>query len=137
VAKSTGRITLSDRGRDGSGYTVVTDSQDTPHMNRIEDVDTISITDLFEEFGHEIGFMKLDIEGAERDILTLPAFRDQDIPAVFVELHERINPGCTDAFNAFVARRWTLRIGAEKYLSLSRTPVSGKGSSDTADVTQQ
>lgn len=124
VAKAAGRLTLSDRGRGGSGYTIVDNSQDTRSMAPIEDVDSIAITDLLEEFGSEIGFIKLDIEGAERDILALGEFRAANVPAIFVELHERISHGCVEAFESFSATRWTLRLGPEKYLSLSRPEKS-------------
>lgn len=121
VAKAAGLLTLSDRGRGGSGYTVVENSHDTPNMSAIENVETIAITDLLNEFGPHIGFIKLDIEGAEQSILSSEEFRDFGVPAIFVELHERIRPGCVQAFASFSEdRRWNVRVGQEKYLSLLR-----------------
>lgn len=134
VAEATGRITLSDRGRGGSGYTVVRDSEDVPNSTQLENVEAISITELLEEFGDNIGFVKLDIEGAERDILASHSFRERDIPAVFVELHERIKQGCNEVFRAFSAGRWTLRIGPEKFLSLSGTKMPGNGTNSNPPV---
>lgn len=126
VADATERITVADRGRGGSGYTVLTDSEDMPNTTRLEEVDAISVSDLLAELGDAIGLLKLDIEGAERDILASPSFRERDIPAVFVELHDRIKQGCNEVFQSFSADRWTLRLGPEKYLSLSRTRISGR-----------
>lgn len=50
-------------------------------------------------------FIKIDIEGEERQILSDPASRAVLCEAVciFMELHDRFAPGCSNAFRAFLA----------------------------------
>jgi hypothetical protein len=50
-------------------------------------------------------FIKLDIEGAEKRILVDPKSRAVLCKAtcIFMELHERLTPGCQAAFNEFMA----------------------------------
>ena len=50
-------------------------------------------------------FIKLDIEGEEKHILTDPPSAEVLCAArcIFMELHERFEPGCKAAFDAFQA----------------------------------
>jgi Methyltransferase FkbM domain len=51
-----------------------------------------------------LDFIKIDIEGEERDILNEPASREVlcDANCVFMELHERYAAGAEEALRAFI-----------------------------------
>jgi hypothetical protein len=52
-----------------------------------------------------LDFVKLDIEGEEKNVLKDPASVEVLCNAIciFMELHDRFEPGCTAAFNSFLA----------------------------------
>jgi FkbM family methyltransferase len=69
-----------------------------------------------------LDILKLDIEGAELEL-----FRDEGCHAwlartnmIFVELHDRIKPGCTDAMEAAIARHGFDRRALGSNLILTR-----------------
>jgi hypothetical protein len=87
---------------------------------RLHEVAVTTVPVLMKTFGASgIDFLKLDIEGAELDVLTgslpwLPATR-----VVFAELHERIVRGCEAIFTAATSGRSNSRDGGgEKVLSI-------------------
>jgi hypothetical protein len=51
-----------------------------------------------------LDFIKLDIEGEEKNVLKDPASRDVLCNAIciFMELHDRFEPGCTESFKSFL-----------------------------------
>jgi FkbM family methyltransferase len=66
----------------------------------------IGVQDLLEEVGcAEIDLLKLDIEGAETEVLSSCDLWLDRVRAIVVELHERVSPGCVAAFEK-VVRRW-------------------------------
>jgi hypothetical protein len=97
----------------------------TDGPERVRAVSLKEISDLF--LGREIGILKLDIEGAELQIFQKAADILENIPVIFVELHERIAPGCNSAFYEFSRNREVRNIGGEKMLSL--TPHHGSSGS--------
>ena len=59
----------------------------------------VSIDTLRREHGIDrIDLLKLDIEGAELDVLSASDSWMHAVGAVVVELHDRFRPGCTRAF---------------------------------------
>ena len=67
----------------------------------------VSIGELLAESGAEtIDILKLDVEGAERDILADPACDAwlARTRLLFVELHDRFREGCSEALASAVAR---------------------------------
>jgi len=117
--EQTGPINLFDPGRKEWGYTIVEDEVEGLNSSVLESVETITLEEISAKFGNKtIGILKLDIEGAEERLLTGGAI--DEIPVVFVELHDRFVEGCSDAFAKFSIGRWTANLGGEKYLSLSK-----------------
>ena len=114
-----GSVDLFDPGRKEWGYTVVEDEVDGSNSSVLESADTITLEEISARFGNRaIGILKLDIEGGEKELLGGGAI--DEIPVVFVELHDRFVEGCSEAFAKFSVGRWTANLGGEKYLSLSR-----------------
>lgn len=71
------------------------------------EVPAITINDLLDQSAEAtIDLLKLDIEGAEKDVLSAP---DADrwlarTRTLMIELHDRLVPGCTEAFERAIAR---------------------------------
>lgn len=122
AAKSGGSVELTDHGKGNWGFSIVKDWKNVEKCDVVEVVDTLSIEDIRASHSNrKIGLLKLDIEGAEKDIFDNAAHQLEDIPIVFVELHERFVPGCEAAFNTFAQARDTRSFdGKEKKLSLLR-----------------
>ena len=76
---------------------------------------------LTDQYG-PIACIKMDIEGYEKTLFESDDSTLQNIPVVFVELHEDIAPGVHTAFEVFNTFRYVLKDQGEKYLSLSHAP---------------
>ena len=72
-----------------------------------ESVDTITMLDLLDLSPHgEIDMLKLDIEGAERDIFASPLLEWlSKVKVLIVELHDWIWPDCSAKFNQAISGR--------------------------------
>ena len=110
-------INLSDRKTGNWGFTTVESPKDNPNAKFKEKIKTISINDIQHKYGKS-ELIKLDIEGAEKEILNTDlALRG--IKIIMIELHDRINPGCSEAFFNFSRNRTILKDTGEKYISIS------------------
>lgn len=113
---------LVDRGTGDWGFSIALHEK-IDSERRIGTVNTITFADILREFpGKSIGLVKMDIEGGEYEIFKDPSTILHNIPAVFVELHDRIVPGCTEVFMHYCRGRWVLNAGGEKLLSLAGKP---------------
>lgn len=62
-------------------------------------VDSIDVATLLDQFGVErLDLMKVDVEGAERDIFGSSEPWIHRVDAIVVELHDRFAPGCEEIF---------------------------------------
>jgi FkbM family methyltransferase len=114
------KVTLLNRGTGQWGYTVIHEPLDRPDAELIEEIETITLHGILAKVEQsEIGILKMDIEGAEKEIFCKAGPILRETYAVFVELHDRIVSGCSAAFEAFSSDRITLKFG-EKYLSIKR-----------------
>ncbi|WP_308909865.1 FkbM family methyltransferase [Pseudokordiimonas caeni] len=121
AASSDTPLALKDRGTGAWGYSVVDipEDENDENISLIATVPSFRICDLGVDPGI-IGILKLDIEGAEKDLFENEAEALEQIPAVIAELHDRIVKGCTEAFMSFSRNRWIVPEKGEKFLSLSR-----------------
>lgn len=85
----------------------------------LEEVRSISVAGLHKAFGKDVGFLKMDIEGAEVEVLNDEGLQSVAPSVLFVELHERTVPGCMAAFDKFGRGRANYKGSGEKYLSLA------------------
>lgn len=121
--ESNRQIVLTDRGTGEWGFS----TQKTGHESQCEDleeVSTISIDDLLAQHpGDDLIFVKLDIEGAERQILENTSW-----PAVAgvmcVELHDRIIEGCEAAFRHACRDHVVIKFKGEKYFAVNAGVVN-------------
>lgn len=110
-------VPLNRRASGHWGYTLTNTGADGD--SAVESTPTVTLGELRRQ--HEdrpIGILKLDIEGGEQPLLEEAGEELRAVFAVFAELHDRIVPGCTDAFKRFSANRVVSNFGGEKYLSL-------------------
>jgi FkbM family methyltransferase len=62
-------------------------------------VNCVALTDLISQFGlTHIDILKIDAEGAECEILQTAAHWRDRVSLICAELHERLRPGCNEAF---------------------------------------
>ncbi len=87
-------------------------------------VAALTIDRLMRDFGlQKIDILKVDIEGAEREVFAHSSTWIDKVDAVIVELHDRFQDGCTRAFDAAVCsfgNRW--RRGENIYVSRENSP---------------
>ncbi|MEL6542003.1 MAG: FkbM family methyltransferase [Pseudomonadota bacterium] len=116
VGKERASITLLDPGKGEHAFTAVERPKTNENAAAMHEAPAYTLSQLVED-GSEIGILKLDIEGGEVDVLEHDMETLRGIKAVFAELHDRINDGCTRLFTEFSQGRVVVRIG-EKRLSV-------------------
>lgn len=111
-------VELYDRGTGDFGFSLLADSgEDEPLV--LERVNTTTLEDILASYpNHAPGILKLDIEGAEKQIFEESGAQVDRFPIVLAELHERIVPGCDAAFAQFSSQRDMVRVGSEKVMSI-------------------
>jgi FkbM family methyltransferase len=92
------------------GSVRISNPQDQKDAFRVEAADgggirTVTIPGIMEMAGeNRIDLLKLDIEGAEREIFSEPAPWLSQVAILMIELHDRIKPGCSLAFFSALSR---------------------------------
>jgi FkbM family methyltransferase len=120
LGSSEGSTRLVDRGTGEVGFSTVQAPADSAAPSRLHEIAVTTVPDLMQRFGASgIDFLKLDIEGAEHDLLMGQPPWLEATRVVFAELHERIVPGCEAVFAAATAdRKNSADDGGEKILSV-------------------
>lgn len=112
-------LDLVDRGTGAWGFSIAVVSRNSGTYS--EKVRTVTLTEISNRFPEKpIGIIKMDIEGGEHILFSNYDEVLERAQIVFIELHDRIVPGCTELFRAFSLDRWLLNVGGEKLLSLRR-----------------
>ncbi|MEQ9569026.1 MAG: FkbM family methyltransferase [Longimicrobiales bacterium] len=118
---ASGSRTLRDRGTGEWGFTIVDSPDDAADAPGLEAVEVVGLEALQAELGiAHFDIVKLDIEGAERDLMEYDGLLLDRAPIVLVELHERIVAGTEATFKRWSHDRITLLTGGEKWLSIDR-----------------
>lgn len=105
-----GRVSLQ---REGLRHSAFRTKEATGSDGAIE---ALSIPTIMQRFGlRRIGLLKIDIEGAEKELFSAPDLSWLDsVDRVAVELHDLFKPGCGDAFFKAMGRSaWTYRFYGE------------------------
>lgn len=104
-----GTLTVYDRGSGSWGFTVV--PQANSSLKVLAQIPATTLDQIIEEQSiNTIDLLKLDIEGSEEAVLNNS---DNWLPLVkgmAIELHDRISPGCTEAYNRAAAsfdKKWS------------------------------
>jgi len=98
---SSGLVALVDAGTGAWGFQLaaVNGSAQTDQTVR-----AVTLTELFDEHNLDwVDLLKIDIEGAERDVFMGDLAALDRVGAIAVELHDRFRPGCSRSFFRAVA----------------------------------
>lgn len=113
-------VKLKDRGTGQWGFTVVEQSHDRADAKTIEEVQGVTIPQLLEQYGKSgIDLLKLDIEGGEYALLKDRPEWVADVGVVVAEIHDRICPGASKAFEDAMGDRREIMIQGEKRVSIT------------------
>jgi FkbM family methyltransferase len=97
----------------------------TPTQNA-ELVKTTTFNKIMKQFGvSRVQICKMDIEGAELELLEKPESWLEHTDVLAIELHERKRNGIDKAFQNANVKRFTLPLPGEKVLSLSYMYLAG------------
>ena len=81
---------------------------------------TTTVGALFKASGFdEIDFLKMDIEGAEKEVFSAPDVDSwlSKVKVMTIELHDRMKPGCSDAFFKAVSKyHWHFELRGENLI---------------------
>lgn len=93
---------LSNPDDDGWGFRFHDASSES--VEDAHTVDTVSVERLIRESGLDrCDLLKLDIEGAERDVFRASPRWLESVTVLIIELHDRYQPGCTEALNEAIS----------------------------------
>ena len=121
TASNKSEVTLSSRGTGHWGYTIIEKPLDMPDANIKEIIGTVTLSEILSRFGEkEIGILKLDIEGGEKEIFVENSAELNNTYAVIAELHDRIVDGCSAAFEDFSRGRHIVKKKKDKRISIKR-----------------
>jgi FkbM family methyltransferase len=104
-----GTLQLFNPDRGNWGFTVKQSAAPEEQQN-LGHVRAVTVPELLSASGHQrIDVLKMDIEGAEFEVLQSSESWIDRVDCLVVELHERFRPGCTQLFDAIADRfdhRW-------------------------------
>lgn len=102
LSDSTGTVELHDRGTGAWGFTICLPSVGS--SSSVERVRCLTVDDLMCELQIDhVDLLKLDIEGAEQEVLGSSSGWIARVGAIAAELHDRFHPGCFPAFQRATA----------------------------------
>lgn len=98
--KKKGRVKLADPNLGNWGYRV---SQLKPEDKIIEqqgtDVEAVTINDIIQEYNMDkVDILKMDVEGAEKEVFENTSEWIEKVDSIIIELHERLIEGCNRSF---------------------------------------
>lgn len=91
-----GQITLTDPGVGSWGLRVHESSSEVCSGSQVPAVSMPSLLGHFP--GGRVDLLKMDVEGAEKEVFESSAAWIEKIDAIVIELHDRYKPGCNRAF---------------------------------------
>jgi FkbM family methyltransferase len=113
-------IDLMSRGNGEWGFTTIKKPMDHP-VTFLERVKAVTVDDILSSLGFDRVFvLKMDIEGAERDLMADASSWLDRVDILLIELHERIVAGCADMFEASNGDRHIIRDSGGKLISICR-----------------
>ena len=83
---------------------------------------SLSISSLMKKYDMpSIDLLKLDIEGAEKEVLSTADQWIEKVKTIAVELHDWLKPGCSDALKSAINGRCFNRTQVGDYIILTKT----------------
>ena len=112
-------VELKDTRTGEWGFTIVNNPKIKLNAKKLHDTPAYTLEQLNINL-EKIGILKLDIEGAEYDLLKNDLASLKKIPVIYAELHDRFIDGCSELFFAFSESRDLFKDGGEKYISIKK-----------------
>lgn len=93
------KLDLVDSGRDEWGYTTQLNNMRDKPINKIDIVNGMTVDHIMKEYNISyIDILKVDIEGAEREVFSDPSSWIMNVGSIIIELHEHKKLGCNRSF---------------------------------------
>ena len=116
LASCTGEQVLLDRNTGPWGYCL--SKADDAITSRRQTVKCRTLDDIVNEYSLDsIDILKLDIEGGEKDVLESSGGWIDLVRVLVAELHDRITPGCSRAFDKATAAFDSIKASGEKQIA--------------------
>ncbi len=117
-----GPVSLYDRNMGHWAFSVTPPESDG--LARSQQVDALTVSTIMRMFNTDrIDILKVDVEGAEREIFAHSDAWIRHVRVIFAELHDRLRPGCTDAFEAATTAFRIERTGPLTVMGINRCEV--------------
>jgi len=114
-----GTVSLFDRGTGNWGYTILDKPLDVEAPKGIGEVKCVTVQQIIQEYEKTgIDILKLDVEGAEREILDNSESWMPKCEILLAELHDRIVAGCIRSFIHSTEGRINVSSKGEKLISM-------------------
>jgi FkbM family methyltransferase len=117
LAAEPGFVSISNPEQDNWAFQVRPETSDTPGA-----VPAVTIPEILEQTpSGRISLLKVDIEGDELGVFESSSGWIDRVDTIVVELHDRIRPGCSEAFNR-AASDFPMRAEVGDVIWASRSP---------------
>ena len=126
IGNKSGKIMISDRGTGEWGRTIVKNPFGLS-VKEVQEVDVLTFDEIRKKYldnSFPLVAVKIDIEGGEKELFENGDWLE-NVPIIFAELHDRIIPGCVDAWKKRFSKlvdRINL-IDGERYISIDLTKL--------------
>ena len=118
LVSSDREVVLYDRGTGHWGFTIYPGHAERP-LKKLHSVPGVCIQTLMDKFEKkQIDVLKMDIEGGEKEILSNSERWLPITNVVIAELHDRIVPGCSTAFELATEGMTRERLSKDKRIAL-------------------
>lgn len=108
-------IKIADTNVDTNAYMTIETTSDDPQAFK-----TITVSKILSESGFdEIDLLKMDIEGAEKEVFGAPNVDEwlSKVKVLVIELHDRMKKGCSRAFFSSMSRYdWHFELRGENLI---------------------
>ena len=113
-------LEVIDSGLGNWGFTTRSEHDESARPGRlVNKAQGMTVDWVMREHGlQHVDILKIDIEGAEKEVFSTPAAWIEHVDGLIMELHDRMKPGCSDIINAATVGfecRW--RRGENLFLS--------------------
>ena len=93
------KLFLFDSGHGNHGFQVSDDQRQT--QNHLGGTPGLTVDAILRDAGqNRVDLLKIDIEGAEREVMSSSANWIDRVGVLMIELHDDIKPGCSEAFRS-------------------------------------
>ena len=115
-------VRVEDRGFGVAGYMTFETTEDDPDAFR-----TVTVSSLLRDSGFdEVDLLKIDIEGAEKEVFSAPDVHDwlPKVKILTIELHDRMKRGCSYAlFNALSKYHYFFSLNGENLIFIREDAI--------------